>query len=146
MYLIQGYDLYDALKATQGFVEALERISKESFGGDAGMGITGISYTNGVLAVEYSYFFENVRIDYGDAGYAFRFEISEDAFTHISVRPLSLETNGDKSACFSQRLKLNMEMDALEKSGAKNIDMKLGYKVDSIGTADISAEWTVFAK
>ena len=140
------YNISDMLKATQGFVEAARAVGEESFGGDADLGITHISYSDGRLVLEYSYFYDNVYVAYGEEGYAVRFEIRDNLFESIVVRPRFIESAGESRRNFLQKMIINMQSDRIFAEEASSVNMKLRYVAEQIENDAIDTEWALLVK
>ncbi len=138
-----GYDPYDYLRAAERFADALKEISSLSFGGDAVLGISYIGYIDGALVVEYSYYFDNLQMKYGEDGIAFRFEIKDGIFTHIVINPLSVSYSGAGSRSFSQDIVLALCIKELEDASPESINMRMKYSVHDATGAEVGAEWEI---
>ncbi len=139
------YNVYDHIKAAECFAYLIRNMSPETFGGDAALGLSYIGYRDGILVVEYSYFYENVLVEYGEEKIALRFEIANNKFVGIKIRPLSLTSSGNTLRNFSQSMIFKLYEEELTAKENIRIDMRLRYTVPNSESDDTGAEWSLIA-
>lgn len=139
-----GYNLYDALKATEFFANRIRALSPDSFGGDASIGISDIGYRDGILEVDFSYYYENILVECAGESAAMKFEIDGDKFVGITLRPFSVSPSGESVQSFSQKMLIDMYEGKLDVP-TEHLNMRMKYVFDGTLREETGADWEIVA-